>query len=198
MTTANGTLKGTRAVAMLYSLAKNALFSQQLPNDWKKMSKVQRMKYLADYLPIDVKLTCIREAKHTRKDRSLYVKTYKESKLPPAVENRPVFNQNLIEQLPGQLPGQQFVNQFEIAAAALAAAALPEVPVDPNRGNPVPIRRVIGNPLEAGNRLPNVGNRRRQARPPRQPRIIDNINLDEIVDRHVVAFDDIVDEDGNL
>lgn len=181
LTTANGTLKGTRAVAMLYSLAKNALFSQQLPNDWKKMSKVQRMKYLADYLPIDVKLTCIREAKHTRKDRSLYVKTYKESKLPPAVENRPVFNQNLIEQLPGQLPGQQFMNQFEIAAAAL-----PEVPVDPNRGNPVPIRRVIGNPLEAGNRLPNVGNRRRQARPPQQPRIIDNINL----------FDDIFDDDG--
>lgn len=173
LTTANGTLKGTRAVAMLYSLAKNALFSQQLPNDWKKMTKVQRMKYLADYLPIDVKLTCIREAKHTRKDRSLYVKTYKESKLPPAVENRPVFDQNLIE----QLPGQQFMNQFEIAAAAL-----PEVPVDPNRGNPVPIRRVIGNPLEAGNRLPNVGNRRRQARPPQQPRIIDNINL----------FDDIL------
>lgn len=188
LTTANGTLKGTRAVAMLYSLAKNALFSQQLPNDWKKMSKVQRMKYLADYLPIDVKLTCIREAKHTRKDRSLYVKTYKESKLPPAVENRPVFNQNLIEQLPGQLPGQQFMNQFEIAAAAL-----PEVPVDPNRGNPVPIRRVIGNPLEAGNRLPNVGNRRRQARPPQQPRIIDDINLDEIVDRHVAAFDDLLD-----
>lgn len=145
LTTANGTLKGTRAIAMLYSLAKNASFNQQLPNDWKKMTKVQRMKYLADYLPIDVKLTCIREAKHTRKDRSLYVKTYKESKLPPAVENRPVVNQNVIE----QLPWPQLMNQFERAAAELL-----EVPVDPNRGNPVP----------------DVGNRRRQARPPRQPR----------------------------
>ena len=82
LTTANGTLKGSRAVAMLYSLAKNGLFDKYLPENWKKWTKLQRMKYLADYLPEDVKLTCIREVKHTRKDKSLYVKTFIESKLP--------------------------------------------------------------------------------------------------------------------
>jgi len=82
LTTANGCLKGTRAVAMLYSLAKNSLFDKYLPENWKKWTKLQQMKYLADYLPEDVKLTCIREVKHTRKDKSLYVKTFVESKLP--------------------------------------------------------------------------------------------------------------------
>jgi len=82
LTTANGTLKGSRAVAMLYSLAKNGLFDKYLPENWKEWTKLQRMKYLADYLPEDVKLTCIREVKHTRKDKSLYVKTFIESKLP--------------------------------------------------------------------------------------------------------------------
>lgn len=96
LTTANGTLKGTRAVAMVYGLAKNVLFDKQLPATWKKMTKVQRMKFLEKYLPADIKLTCIREIKHTRKDKSLYVKTYKENKLPPIDNIPPQAAQNAV------------------------------------------------------------------------------------------------------
>ena len=90
LTTANGCLKGTRAVAMLYSLAKNSLFDKYLPENWKKWTKLQQMKYLADYLPEDVKLTCIREVKHTRKDKSLYVKTFIESNNLPQMNEAPI------------------------------------------------------------------------------------------------------------
>lgn len=81
LTTANGTLKGSRAVAMLYGLAKNAQFTASLPEGWAKWSKIKRMKYLSGFLPQDVKLTCIRETKHTRKNKSLYLKTFRESSL---------------------------------------------------------------------------------------------------------------------
>ena len=81
LTTANGTLKGSRAVAMLYGLAKNAQFTASLPEGWAKWSKIKRMKYLQKFLPQDVKLTCIRETKHTRKNKSLYLKTFRESSL---------------------------------------------------------------------------------------------------------------------
>lgn len=137
LTTVNGTLKGTKAVAMLYNLAKQASFDKQLPENWKTMSKVQRMKFLADYLPTDVKLTCIRETKHTRKDRSLYVKMCHTDKLGPIVDGNVRPPEVLVQQ--GQGNWQEIDNIFFNPVDGLQGLAEPQRPRNPRNQQRRPV-----------------------------------------------------------
>jgi hypothetical protein len=43
-----------------------------LPDNWKHMSKREKLLYLADRLPVGYKVTLFQEPKGTRKSRSLY------------------------------------------------------------------------------------------------------------------------------
>ena len=77
---------GNKAIAMLSQfVSKECLLTMQLPLDWAKRNKYARLSFLAQLLPKGYELYLIREPKHTRKNKSLYLKmrekTFKVPKL---------------------------------------------------------------------------------------------------------------------
>ena len=66
---------GNKAIAMLSQfVSKECLLTMQLPLDWGKRNKYSRLSFLAQLLPKGYELYLIREPKHTRKNKSLYLK----------------------------------------------------------------------------------------------------------------------------
>lgn len=67
-------IRGNTAIARLSQyISKECLLSMKMPPNWAKLNKYDRLLFLAKLLPKGFELFLIREPKHTRKNKSLFV-----------------------------------------------------------------------------------------------------------------------------
>lgn len=68
-------LKGPTAIQFLCTqVSQFSIMKWELPPDFHKLSKIERLRILARYLPKACRLTIIRERRWERKNKSLYVR----------------------------------------------------------------------------------------------------------------------------
>lgn len=67
--------RGSYAVAMLCQYIKPKLLDIVWPVGFEKFGKRAKLEFMAQHLPKGAELTLVRERKHTRRNRSLYLQT---------------------------------------------------------------------------------------------------------------------------
>lgn len=137
-------MHGSRAVRMMFTLVK-ILDIPGLPPDWERRNSRQKLEYFAQFLPPPYELVFIRERRHTRKNRSLYLKTIGARKHERDVPDQPLPRRRevvppaptLNELFPRMdTVAQQPVPTFRVRAAnEPRIQAWPPDPFDPRGGN---------------------------------------------------------------
>lgn len=80
-------IKGSQAIGFICNEMRKRLFKMVLPIGWEQMRIQQKLEFMMQHLPSNVKLILIRERKWTRRSKSLYIKMLKlkPSEMAPAV-----------------------------------------------------------------------------------------------------------------
>ena len=75
------------AIALLCKFTQRSVLSMNYPIGWYKLSKIEKLKFLAAKLPKGHTLVVFREPRYCRKNRSMYLKNLHSGAL---IQNEPI------------------------------------------------------------------------------------------------------------
>ena len=78
---------GKMAIALLCKFTQRSVLSMNYPIGWYKLSKIEKLKFLAAKLPKGHTLVVFREPRYCRKNRSMYLKNLHSGAL---IQNEPI------------------------------------------------------------------------------------------------------------